>query len=183
MVTTIKDGAPYKDFAERLRKLRENAGLTRAQLGEKVGVSGRSIINYENGERIPFGDTCAKMAQTFGITTDELLGVSNPQLEMAKAEALDSMQSTNGRSGAARLEHALNTVGSVLAGGELSETQAQEYIFEMQKMHFLPSSVSGKSIRTNVTRQPSQQKQTKPRQRLMNWTTRSAPLLPVMISK
>ena len=92
MAATIKDDAPYKDFAERLRKLRENAGLTRAQLGEKVGVSGRSIINYENGERIPFGDTCAKMAETFGITTDELLGVNNPQLEMAKAEALDSMR-------------------------------------------------------------------------------------------
>ena len=137
MAATIKDDAPYKDFAERLRKLREDAGLTRAQLGEKVGVSGRSIINYENGERIPFGDTCAKMAETFGITTDELLGVSNPQLEMAKAEALDSMRLTNGKSGAARLEHALNTVGSVLAGGELSEAQAQEYIFEMQKMAFL----------------------------------------------
>lgn len=137
MAATIKDDAPYRDFAERLRKLREDAGLTRAQLGEKVGVSGRSIINYENGERIPFGDTCAKMAETFGITTDELLGVSNPQLEMAKAEALDSMRLTNGKSGAARLEHALNTVGSVLAGGELSEAQAQEYIFEMQKMAFL----------------------------------------------
>lgn len=137
MAATIKDDAPYRDFAERLRKLREDAGLTRAQLGEKVGVSGRSIINYENGERIPFGDTCAKMAEAFGITTDELLGVSNPQLEMAKAEALDSMRSTNGKSGAARLEHALNTVGSVLAGGELSEAQAQEYIFEMQKMAFL----------------------------------------------
>lgn len=137
MAATIKDDAPYKDFAERLRKLREDAGLTRAQLGEKVGVSGRSIINYENGERIPFGDTCAKMAETFGITTDELLGVSNPQLEMAKAEALDSMRLTNGKSGAARLEHALNTVGSDLAGGELSEAQAQEYIFEMQKMAFL----------------------------------------------
>ena len=137
MAATIKDDAPYKDFAERLRKLREDAGLTRAQLGEKVGVSGRSIINYENGERIPFGDTCAKMAETFGITTDELLAVSNPQLEMAKAEALDSMRLTNGKSGAARLEHALNTVGSVLAGGELSEAQAQEYIFEMQKMAFL----------------------------------------------
>ena len=137
MAATIKDDAPYKDFAERLRKLREDAGLTRAQLGEKVCVSGRSIINYENVERITFGDTCAKMAETFGITTDELLGVSNPQLEMAKAEALDSMRLTNGKSGAARLEHALNTVGSVLAGGELSEAQAQEYIFEMQKMAFL----------------------------------------------
>ena len=50
MAATIKDDAPYKDFAERLRKLRENAGLTRAQLGEKsaypVGLS--SITKMES---------------------------------------------------------------------------------------------------------------------------------------
>ena len=32
-------------------------------------------LTDENGERIPYGDTCAKMAEVFGITTDELLGV------------------------------------------------------------------------------------------------------------
>ena len=62
MAATIREDAPYKEFAERLSKLRQDAGLTRAELGEKIGVAGRSIINYENGERIPYGDVCAKMA-------------------------------------------------------------------------------------------------------------------------
>ena len=84
MAATIREDAPYKEFAERLTKLRTEAGLTRAQLGEKIGVAGRSIINYENGERIPYGDTCAKMAEVFGITTDELLGVENPEVEMER---------------------------------------------------------------------------------------------------
>lgn len=86
MAATIKEDAPYREFAERLTKLRTEAGLTRAQLGEKIGVAGRSIINHENGERIPYGDTCVKMAEVFGITTDELLGVENPELEMEKAK-------------------------------------------------------------------------------------------------
>ena len=86
MAATIREDAPYKEFAERLAKLRQDAGLTRAELGEKIGVAGRSIINYENGERIPYGDVCARMAGVFGITTDELLGVENPELEMARAE-------------------------------------------------------------------------------------------------
>src|SRR5699024_2341379 len=77
-----------------------------------------------------------KMAQAFSMTTEELIGVENPDIEMAKAEAIDSMRATNGSVGAARLERALSTVNSVLAGGELSEEQAQEYIFEMQKMAF-----------------------------------------------
>ena len=46
MAATIREDAPYKEFAERLTKLRTEAGLTRAQLGEKIGVAGRSIINY-----------------------------------------------------------------------------------------------------------------------------------------
>ena len=88
MAATIRDDAPYKDFAKRLTVLRTEAGLTRAELGERIGVAGRSIVNYENGERIPYGDVCAKMAEVFGITTDELLGLENSELVMAREEAV-----------------------------------------------------------------------------------------------
>ena len=39
MAATIREDAPYRDFAERLTRLRTDAGLTRAQLGEKIGVA------------------------------------------------------------------------------------------------------------------------------------------------
>lgn len=136
MAAKIREDAPYKEFAERLTNLRLGAGLTRAELGAKVGVAGRSIINYENGERIPYGDVCAKMAQVFGITTDELLGVENPELEMARAEALDSMRSINGKKGADRLQ-AVYQEAANLAGGDLTDDQLMEFSMEMQKMALL----------------------------------------------
>ena len=122
MAATIREGAPYREFAERLSKLRAEAKLTRAELGEKIGVAARSIINYENGERIPYGDVCARMAQVFGISVDELLGVENPELEMARAEALDSMRSINGKKGAERLQ-AVYAEAASLAGGDLTDDQ------------------------------------------------------------
>ena len=82
MSAKIHESAPYRKFAEKLIQLRTEAKLSRAELAEKLGISARSIINYENGERIPFGDVCGKMAQVFGITTDELLGVENPDLNL-----------------------------------------------------------------------------------------------------
>ena len=136
MAATIREGAPYREFAERLSKLRADAKLTRAELGEKIGVAARSIINYENGERIPYGDVCARMAQVFGITVDELLGVENPELEMARAEALDSMRSINGKKGAERLQ-AVYAEAASLAGGDLTDDQLMEFSMEMQKMALL----------------------------------------------
>lgn len=136
MSASIREDAPYKDFAERLTKLRHDAKLTRTQLGEKIGVAGRSIINYEKGERIPYGDVCAKMAAVFGITTDELLGVENPELEMTHAQAMDSMRFINGKKGADRLQ-AIYEEAANLAGGDLTDDQLMEFSMEMQKMALL----------------------------------------------
>lgn len=133
MAATIRDDAPYKEFAQRLTSLRKKAGLTRAELGKEVGISARAIVNYENGERIPYGDTCAKMAEVFGITTDELLGVKNPELAMAQAEGMDRMRSISGKKGAERLQ-AVYQEAANLAGGDLSEDQLLEFSLEMTKM-------------------------------------------------
>ena len=137
MATNKMKEVPYAEFGERLMKLRAAAGMTRQQLGDICGVAPSTIVNYERGLRIPYADTAVKMAQAFSMTTEELIGVENPDIEMAKAEAIDSMRATNGSVGAARLERALSTVNSVLAGGELSEEQAQKYISEMQKIAFV----------------------------------------------
>ena len=133
MSAKIHESAPYRKFAEKLIQLRTEAKLSRAELAEKLGISARSIINYENGERIPFGDVCGKMAQVFGITTDELLGVENPDLEMTKAQAMAAMKAINGLKGERRLQFHFDAIQSALAGGELDEYQMQEYALEMTK--------------------------------------------------
>ena len=136
MAATIREDAPYREFAARLSKLRTDAGLTRAELGEKVGIAGRSIINYENGERIPYGDVCAKLAEVFGITTDELLGIENQEAVLAREEALDRMRSINGKTGEERLRQVYADAAS-LAGGDLSDDQLLEFSLEMSKMAML----------------------------------------------
>jgi len=133
MSAKIHESAPYRKFAEKLIQLRTEAKLSRAELAEKLGISARAIINYENGERIPFGDVCGRMAQVFGISTDELLGVENPDLEMTKAQAMAAMKAINGLKGERRLQFHLDAIQSALAGGELDEDQMQEYALEMTK--------------------------------------------------
>ena len=134
MAPTIRKDAPYKEFAERLIKLRTEAGLSRAQLGEKIGVAGRSLINYENGERIPYGDTCVRLAEVFGITTDELLGVDNPELEMAKAKAVDEVGRIFGASSANSAQTYLDGTNALLAGGTLPVEDQLDFISVMRKI-------------------------------------------------
>ena len=64
------------DFAERLRKLREKAGLTQGQLGDKLGVSRGSISYYENTDRVPDIEFLVKVTTYFDVSADYMLGKS-----------------------------------------------------------------------------------------------------------
>lgn len=130
---TANKEVPYAAFGARLMELRKNANMTRAELGEICGVAPSTIVNYERGTRIPYADTAVKMADYFHISVHDLLGVDNPEIVMAQAEALDQMQSINGKKGADRLSAVLAEAGH-LAGGDLSEEQLIEYTMELNKM-------------------------------------------------
>lgn len=124
---------PYAEFGERLMELRKKANMTRQELGDIGGVAPSTIVNYERGTRIPYADTAVKIAQHFGLSVPELLGMQDPSLAMAQAEAMDQMLSVNGRKGADRLKAVLAEAGH-LAGGDLTEDQLVEYSMELTKL-------------------------------------------------
>ena len=126
---------PYAEFGNKLMELRKKAGMTRAELGEICGVAPSTIVNYERGTRIHYADTAVKMADHFNITMHELLGVENPEFAMAQAEAMDQMRSLNGKKGSDRLMAVL-AEAKHLAGGELTESQLQEYSMELTKLTY-----------------------------------------------
>lgn len=126
---------PYAEFGARLMKLRKQAGMSRAELGEACGVAASTIVNYERGTRIPYADTAVKMANLFHITVPELVGEENPELTMTQAQAMDQMREINGKKGADRLMTVLSEAGH-LAGGELSEPQLLEYSMELSRMSY-----------------------------------------------
>jgi transcriptional regulator with XRE-family HTH domain len=63
------------DFPERLKKYREDKGMTQAELAAKVGVSAVTITRYEKGVREPNMDTLSKIAKILECTLDDMLGV------------------------------------------------------------------------------------------------------------
>jgi len=60
-------------FAENLKNLRKQEGLTQPQLAEKLGVSKGMISFWENGIYEPTASNIVAIAKYFHITTDELL--------------------------------------------------------------------------------------------------------------
>ncbi len=62
---------------ERIKKLREERGITRQKLAEIVGVSTTSLYYIEKGINIPSSTLVAKIAEALGVTTDYLLGLTD----------------------------------------------------------------------------------------------------------
>jgi transcriptional regulator with XRE-family HTH domain len=64
-------------FGQRLAELRKLRGLTQVQLAQKLDSTQRAITYYENEASYPPVDTIVELAKILGVTTDELLGISN----------------------------------------------------------------------------------------------------------
>jgi len=65
------------DFAERLKELRTEKGLTMKQLAEAVKVTEVAISNWEGRKRIPNINYAVVIAKFFNVTVGYLVGVEN----------------------------------------------------------------------------------------------------------
>lgn len=61
-------------FAERLKSLRKEAGLTQKQVAEHFDIKQPSYAQWEQGKRNPSDETLKRFAQFFDVSTDYLLG-------------------------------------------------------------------------------------------------------------
>lgn len=60
-------------FASNLIRLRTDAGMTQAQLAEKLNYSDKSVSKWERGEALPDVIVVKTMADLFGVTVDFML--------------------------------------------------------------------------------------------------------------
>ena len=60
-------------IGQRLKTLRKEKGLTQEQLGERLGVSSRSVSRWENGVNLPDFDLLLELCRLYGVSLDELL--------------------------------------------------------------------------------------------------------------
>lgn len=66
-----------KIFAERLKDLKTEQGLSVWQLGEAIGVSHAAISRWENEMRIPNIEALVKIAKYFKVSADYLVGLED----------------------------------------------------------------------------------------------------------
>jgi transcriptional regulator with XRE-family HTH domain len=62
----------------RLKKLRNERGLSQAQLAKLAGVPKGTLLQWEYGLRTPKLDAAAKLADALDVSLDELAGRERP---------------------------------------------------------------------------------------------------------
>lgn len=60
-------------FSENLKKIREEKGLTQAELAKAVNVSQPMIAQYETEVRIPSAPTALAIAKALGTTFERIM--------------------------------------------------------------------------------------------------------------
>lgn len=79
-------------FAQRLKQLRGEKGITQVQLAEQLGVSKGTVAMWEIGKREPNFDTLVQLSKLFDRRTDYILGhsedASSVQLSQDEIEQL-----------------------------------------------------------------------------------------------
>jgi len=66
-------------FSERVKMLRESLGINQVEFGNKLNVSKQCISNWENSNIQPSIDMLERIARTFSVSTDFLLGLDDQQ--------------------------------------------------------------------------------------------------------
>ena len=87
-------------LAQRITARRSKAGLSQAELADKLGVAREDVQDWETGRSAPDIEVLKKLAELFGVGTDELLGKDGAVLGTATSRVavdVQSLEKTGGR--------------------------------------------------------------------------------------
>lgn len=125
---------PYADFGRRIKKLRQLAGLSRADFAKECGVATSSMQNYENGLRMPQADVLQAMAVVLRMTMDSLMDPEEIEADRLEAEGCEIVGEALSRRQKARLSRNMRETRDILYAGGLSPVDTQAYVLSMQRM-------------------------------------------------
>jgi transcriptional regulator with XRE-family HTH domain len=81
-----QEGQPAMALGERIRQLRKEAGLSQADLAEKIGADPGRVSRYEAGRITPSADALVRLAETLNVSIDHLLIDAVPRRPLHSAE-------------------------------------------------------------------------------------------------
>lgn len=115
-------------FAEKIRELRTKKGLSQTELGKAVGVSLRTVRNWELEGRYPKQrEIYGKLAEVLDCDINYLM--ADDAIFVAKAEEDYGIQ---GRKGAQKI---MAQVNSLFSGGSLAEEDMDAFVLAVQQAY------------------------------------------------
>ena len=112
-------------FGEKVRNKREEMNLSQEQLASLVGISRRSIVNYETEVKKPYHSTLRKLATVLGVTTYYLQhdDVEDPQANIDEEPYVQAARDAYGKKGQEEMASILTQTEALFAGGTITEDQ------------------------------------------------------------
>ena len=75
------------EISERLKEIRQNAGMTQEEVAEKIMVSRVTVSHWENGKSLPDIVSLISLSDLYSISLDELLKGDSKMTEKVKKDA------------------------------------------------------------------------------------------------
>ena len=101
-------------FGEKLKTARKKAGLTQKELARESRLSLRTIVNYENGDRMPKQEKAyQQLARVLGITPESL--------KDENSDFIVEAENIYGGKGRKQAEEIIRSFRVAAAGGELDD--------------------------------------------------------------
>ena len=116
-------------FPEKVRDARAELGLSQNELGKAIGVSGRMIYAYEQGEKVPRKGTLLRLARELKVscrflTDDEC---EDPMADIERDGYIAEARDRYGASAAKDVEKLMDEAVALFAGGTISQGQKDAF--------------------------------------------------------
>ncbi len=126
-----------KTFSDKVKEARVSLGISQPQLGKKIGLSVRSVIAYEKGEKKPRPASMLKLAKALGVSVKFLSDdeCENPMADIEKDDYIAEARERYGAAGAKNMDELLSANTALFAGGELSQEQKDAFFEAVMKAY------------------------------------------------
>ena len=126
-------------FGEKVKKARQERKMTQKELAERAGISLRTVLNYEGGERLP------KSRKVYASIADAL-GMDESVLIDDDAEFVLHASEEYGSRGAKQAEELVGRVLALYAGGELDEEDMDAMAAALQEAYWQAKKINRKYV-------------------------------------
>ncbi|SHK21046.1 DNA-binding transcriptional regulator, XRE-family HTH domain [Hathewaya proteolytica DSM 3090] len=129
-------------FKDKLRKMRTENKMTQEELSNKLGVTKRTLINYEKGNCYPKStEIFSKLSSIFNVSTDYLM--------MDESENINSNEKSIEMDSKLQAMNLISEVSALFSGGNLEEGD-KDAVMQALMEAYLDAKKNGEQHHENI---------------------------------